>query len=184
MAACASIPDADYLNLYTPNNAAWHARHHSQPLCAVLRRKREVGGVRWHRVYDTTRASACGRTVPRRRHPAPAGSQLLRRRLGPHHELLTSGLRPFSWRHVFSDLHLRPTPQAVARAGARPVIRSTLNLVHAARGQPCRPRVVGPVEDLSTHVEVGYLSPHWDAKAYAELLATELGDGTHPGGAV
>ena len=184
MAACASIPDADYLNLYTPNNAAWHATHHSQPALRGPEEEREVGGVRWHRVYDTNASFGVRPDV------LAADTRLLQAAsfsgAGWDHTmmLLTSGLRPFSWRHVLSDLHLRPTPQAVARAGARPVIRSTLNLVHAARGSRAGRAWWAPVEDLSTHVEEGYLSPHWDAKAYAELLATEPGDGTHPGGAV
>jgi hypothetical protein len=56
--------------------------------------------------------------------------------------------------------------------------------VHTARrGRPGH-AWYAPAEDLSTHVEQGYLSPHWDSQAYAEQLAAETGDGTRSGGAV
>jgi hypothetical protein len=182
MAAYAAIPEADYLNLYTPDNAAWHATHLSQPARRGPEEERQVGDVRWHRVYDTNASFGVRREV------VASDARLLRAAsfsgAGWDHTmmLLTSGLRPFSWRHVLTDLHVRPQPQALARAAARPVIRTSLNLLHAARGSRAGSAWWAPVEDLSTHVEEGYLSPHWDSRAYAEQLAAETGYGTGPGG--
>jgi len=183
LAAYDGIPEAGYFNLYTPDNRAWHATHLSQPALRGPDDQRLVDGVRWQRVYDSNASFGIRRDLVAADAPLlRAGS---RSGAGWDHTmlLLTNGLRPFSWRHLLSDLYLEPRAPSLAKAAARPVIRTWLNLLQASRRGRPGSAWYAPVEDLSTHVEVGYLSPHWDAEAHAEQLAAELGSGKGPGGA-
>jgi hypothetical protein len=184
MVAQAGIPDASYFTLYTPDNSEWHAQHPSQPGRRGPADERQVGDLRWRRTYDTNstfgiRPEVVASDLRLHRASTYAGAPF------DHVALtLTSGLQPFSWRHLFSDLYPRPTARAVAGTVARPVARASLNLLHAFRGSSGARSWFAPVEDQATHVEQGHLSPHWDSQAYAEQLAAQTPGGAGPGGSM
>ena len=164
-AAADALPHVDYLGVYTPDNAAWHADHASQPAAPVPEQRWEVGGRSWRRAWDSTstfglRAAAL--------HEDAALLRLCSRAGGPwdHTCVLTVQGRPaYPLRHLYADLYLRPSRASAGRVVSRPLVRAALDVAATRRSRTW----AAPVLDLATHAEPGHVAAGTD---WAELAAT------------
>lgn len=165
--AADAVPEADYLGVYTPDNAAWHASHASQPACCAPAGTWDVGGRRWRRAWDST--STFGLRAEVLREDA-ALLRLCSRAGGPWDHacvLAVQGVPPYPWLDLHADLHLRWSPASAGRAVSRPLLRAAIDLAAAGRSRTW----LAPVVDLATHAEPGHVAPGYDWAA----LAAEIG---------
>ena len=162
--AAVARPEADYLGVYTPDNAAWHARARSQPGRRLPEQRVDVGGTAWRRTWDSTS------TYGLREQALREDARLLRLWThcgGPWDHTTVSavqGVPPYDPRHLYGDLFLRPSRASAGRVLTRPLLRAAADLSALSRGRTW----LAPVEDLATHVEPGHLSPARDWAAIAE----------------
>jgi hypothetical protein len=168
VAAVAAVPAADYFSVWTPQDAAWHATHPSQPDRAVAPLPGGavvVGGQVWDRASKTT--STFG---------VRAGTLLadawlldLGSRVGAPFDTATwhalQGMQPFPLRHLASDLAPAPSVRGVVKVGGKPVLRGVLDAA-VALARPHRV-LVAPASPLAVHMEVAQLpdDPSWAALA-------------------
>ena len=156
--AAAALPQADYLGVYTPDNAAWHARARSQPARTGPLETYDVAGRAWRRAWASTstfglRAAALREDVGLLRLCSRAG--------GPwdHTCVLTvQGVPAYPWRHLYADLFLRPSWASAGRVVTRPAVRAAVDVAARRRSRTW----VAPVVDLATHAEPGYVAPGTD----------------------
>ena len=166
--AARALPHADYFGVYTPDNAAWHARHRSQPDASRPASTWQVAGRTWRRAWDST--STFGVRAEALRQDA-AQLRLASRAGGPwdHTCVLTvQGVPAYPWRHLHADLFLRVSRASAGRVVARPVLRAALDVAALQRARGGRARTwVAPVVDLATHAEPGYVAAGTDWAAVA-----------------
>lgn len=165
--AAEALPSADLLGLYTPDNAAWHARHRSQPGGHGPEQAWQVGGRTWRRAWDSTSTFGLRARVLRE----DAWLLWLCSRCGGpwDHACVTAlqGVAPYDWRHLHADLFLRPSRASAGRVVSRPLLRAAADTVALLR----RGRTwVAPEVSLATHLEPGYLAPGTDWAARAAAL--------------
>ena len=161
--AAQALPGADYFSLYTPDNAAWHADHASQPGRRGGSSGCDVGGVRWVRSWAST--STFGLRAPVLRADA-ALLRLCSRAGGPWDHTTVSvvqGVAPYPWRHLYDDLYLRASRASARRVLGRPVVRAGIDLLAGLRSRIW----VAPEPSLATHVELGQLAAGTDWPAVA-----------------
>lgn len=167
VAAAVARPGADYLGVYTPDNADWHARTPSQPGRRLPEQHVEVDGTAWRRTWDSTS------TYGVRERALREDARLLRLWThlgGPWDHTTVSavqGVPPYDLRHLHADLFLRPSRASAGRVLTRPLLRAVADLSALSRERAW----LAPVEDLATHVEPGHLSAarDWPAIAAAAL---------------
>jgi hypothetical protein len=167
--AADALPQADLFGVYTPDNAAWHADHRSQPGRRGPEQSWQVGDRTWRRAWDST--STFGLRARALREDAWL-LRLCSRCGGPWDNTCVTavqGVPPYAWRALYADLYLRPSRASAGRGLSRPALRAAANL--AALARPGR-TWVAPVTSLATHAEPGYLADgtDWAARA-AELAA-------------
>lgn len=161
-AAAAALPHADYLGVYTPDNAAWHAAAPSQPARRGPEQAWTVDGLRWRRAWDSTSTFGVRAEVLRE---DAALLRLCSRCGGPWDHacvLAVQGVGPYPVRALHTDLFLRLSPASAGRVVSRPLLRAAVDLAARTRSRTW----VAPVVDLATHAEPGHVSPGAD---WAEL---------------
>lgn len=156
--AAQALPAVDYLGVYTPDNAAWHARSPSQPAQRPREQAWDVGGRRWERAWASTS------TFGVRARAFREDRVLLRlcsRAGGPWDHacvLSVQGVAPYPAAALHRDLFLRWSRASAGRALTRPLLRAAVDL--QARGR--RRTWAAPAQALATHVEPGHLAPGRD----------------------
>jgi hypothetical protein len=188
-AAAGALPHADYFGVYTPDNAAWHADHRSQPAAgrdgrcwAVAGREGrcwDIAGRTWRRAWDSTstfgvRGAALREDTGLLRLCSRAG--------GPWDHtcvLAVQGVRPYPWRHLYADLYLRPSRASAGRVVTRPAVRAAVDVAALRRAGRTW---VAPVRDLATHAEPGYVAAGTDWAAVAGDLTLGAVPRLSPGG--
>lgn len=158
--AADAVPGADYFGVYTPDNAAWHAEHASQPARTGSRPDPgwDVDGRRWRQAWAST--STFGLRAEALREDA-ALLRLCSRCGGPWDHacvLATQGVRPYPWRTQHTDLHLRPSWASAGRVVSRPLLRAMVDLAATGRSRTW----IAPEVDLATHAEPGHVAPGSD----------------------
>ncbi|MCW2608317.1 MAG: hypothetical protein JWO60_3010 [Frankiales bacterium] len=157
-AAAAALPEVEYVGLYTPDNAAWHADHRSQPGRRGPAQRWDVRGTAWQRAWDSTTTFGLRGSALRRDRRLLA---LCSRTGGPWDNTTVTtvqGVPSYAWPHLYGDLYLRPTRASAQRVVGRPLLRGLANL--AALG--ARATWVAPVRSLATHAEAAHLAPGTD----------------------
>ena len=171
-AAADALPHADYFGVYTPDNAAWHARHRSQPAATRPGPTWQVDGRTWRRAWAST--STFGVRGAALREDA-ALLRLCSRAGGPwdHTCVLTvQGVPAYPWRHLTADLFLRLSRASAGRVVSRPALRAALDVAALRRAAAGRARTwVAPGVDLATHAEPGYVAAGTDWAAVAVAAA-------------
>lgn len=165
-AAARALPGVEYFGLYTPDNAAWHADHRSQPGRRGPQQRWEVDGVPWVRAWDSTTTFGLRGSALRRDRSLLA---LCSRTGGPWDGTTVTtvqGVPSYAWRHLYGDLYLRPTRASAQRVVGRPVLRALANL--AALGAEAV--WASPERSLATHCEAAYLAPGTDWARVAEQV--------------
>ena len=174
LAAAAAVPAADYLTLYAPDDAAWHAAHPSQPdrqPPSLPGGPVQVSGTGWDRIGKTTS------TFGVRSAALLADRRLLDlgSRVGAPFDTATwhalQGFRPFPWRHVLADLDPAPGARGMVKVLAKPLMRTVLNGVTAV-ARPSR-TLIAPVQDLAVHMELGQVSAEVDWAAVAAAVRAD-----------
>lgn len=161
--AADALPDVDYWGLYTPDNAAWHAEHRSQPGRRGRQSTHDVDGTLWRRTWDSTSTFGLRAAALRR---DTALLSLCSRTGGPWDNTTVTtvqGVPSYAWRHLYGDLYLRLSRASAGRAVGRPLLRGLANL--AALGASST--WLAPGTSLATHLEDGYLAPGTDWEAVA-----------------
>lgn len=167
LAAAAAVPGADYLAVQTPDDAAWHAGHPSQPdrrPPSLPGGPVQVAGHRWDRVGATTSTFGVRSTaLLRDRWLLDLGS-----RVGAPFDTATwhalQGFRPFPWGQLLADLEPAPTVRGTVKVVAKPLMRAVLDTaVAVARPQRA---LIAPAHPLAVHAEAGRVP---DEAAWAEL---------------
>ena len=164
LAAARALPQADLFGVYTPDNAAWHRRHASQPGLRPPEERFDVAGRPWRRTWDSTSTFGLRAAALR----ADAGLlRLCSRAGGPWDQACVAavqGVPPYPVSALHRDLFLRPSRASAGRVVSRPLLRAAVDTAARTRS----PRTwVSPVVDLATHAEPGYVSPGSDWAALA-----------------
>lgn len=164
--AADALTGADYFGLYTPDNTAWHLDNPSQPGRRGPQEQHDVGGTPWRRAWDST--STFGLRT-RALHRDARLLELCSRTGGPWDGTTVTtvqGVPSYAWRHLYADLHLRPTRASAQRVVGRPVLRGLANLA----ALDARARWVSPVTSLATHCEPAHLAAGTDWEAVAAAV--------------
>ncbi|GAB4082300.1 hypothetical protein GCU67_09975 [Modestobacter muralis] len=178
LAAAAAVPSADYLTLHTPDDAAWHATHPSQPdpqPPSLAGGPVQAGSATWQRIGKTTSTFGVRAAALREdRWLMDLGS-----RVGAPFDMATwhalQGWQPFPWAHVLDDVDRTPGLRGSAKVVAKPVMRSVLNVVSR---RVARERVLlAPTEDLAVHMELAQVT---DDAAWATLARDTATDAGRP----
>lgn len=177
LAAADAVPDADYFALHTPDDAAWHATHFSQPdrvPPSLPHGPVRVGSGSWQRVGKTTSTFGVrARALQEDRWLLDLGS-----RVGAPFDTATwhalQGYTPFPWRYIFADLAPAWSVRGVVKVVGKPVMRAVLNVVSAAAQR--HRLLIAPERELAMHLEQDQVP---DGSDWAEVASwvDEVGPG-------